>query len=111
MVYDFFFFSLVGLEWTRLPNTRPDCIFAAKHIRRAFTGNLKASVVSYPPFPGNEADYLRSQIARLVSATTLGPANFYQIAEEDEVDEDDEENAANSIYPSSLLSCPIDYGS
>ena len=46
-------------------------------------------VISYPPFPGNEANYLRAQIARISCSTHVSPQGFY-IFEEDE-DEDEEE--------------------
>lgn len=45
-------------------------------------------VISYPPFPGNEANYLRAQIARISCSTHVSPQGYY-IFEEDE-DEDEE---------------------
>ncbi|KAI1903749.1 hypothetical protein AGOR_G00030420 [Albula goreensis] len=53
-----------GFPWIRLPPVTPAQITVARQIRRLFTGNLDAPVVTYPPFPGNEANYLRAQIAR-----------------------------------------------
>lgn len=47
-------------------------------------------IVSYPPFPGNEGNYLRAQIARISAGTHISPAGFYQF---DEEDVDDEEGA------------------
>jgi len=46
-------------------------------------------VVSYPPFPGNEANYLRALIARISAATHISPQGYY-IFEEDEDEEIDE---------------------
>jgi len=43
----------------------------ARAIKKSFTGNLKATIVSFPPFPGNEADYLRCQIARIAAGATV----------------------------------------
>lgn len=43
----------------------------ARKIKKLFTGDLDATVTSYPPFPGTEADYLRCQIARIVAGTSL----------------------------------------
>src|SRR6218665_430202 len=40
-------------------------------------------IVSYPPFPGNEGNYLRAQIARISAGTHISPAGFYQFDEED----------------------------
>ena len=44
-------------------------------------------VVSYPPFPGNEANYLRAQIARISATTHISPLGQYMFEE----DEDEEE--------------------
>lgn len=49
-----------------------------------------SQVVSYPPFPGNEANYLRAQVARISAATHISPQGYY-IFEEDEEEEDEEE--------------------
>ena len=40
----------------------PKAVVAARKIKKYFTGDLDAPVWSYPPFPGNEAMYLRAQI-------------------------------------------------
>ncbi|XP_037389270.1 radial spoke head protein 6 homolog A isoform X2 [Pygocentrus nattereri] len=58
-----------GLPWVRLPDVTPAQITVARQIRKLFTGQLDAPVVSYPPFPGNEANYLRAQIARISAST------------------------------------------
>ena len=42
--------------------------------------------MSYPPFPGNESNYLRAQIARISAGTHVSPAGFYQF--DDDEDED-----------------------
>ncbi|VEL38726.1 unnamed protein product [Protopolystoma xenopodis] len=51
-------------------------------------------VKCYPPFPGNEANYLRAQIARISATTQISPEGFYMFGgddeEEEEEDEDDE---------------------
>jgi len=41
-------------------------------------------VTSYPPFPGNEANYLRAQIARISASTQISPSGFYLFDEEDD---------------------------
>ncbi|KAK5610297.1 hypothetical protein CRENBAI_007482 [Crenichthys baileyi] len=78
-----------GLPWIKLPPVSPAQITIARQIRKFFTGKLDSSVVSYPPFPGNEANYLRAQIARISAGTQVSPQGFYQAGEE-EVDEEDE---------------------
>lgn len=47
-------------------------------------------VVCYPPFPGNEANYLRAQIARISAGTHVSPLGFYQFDEEEEEEEEGE---------------------
>lgn len=50
-------------------------------------------VVSYPPFPGNEANYLRAQIARISATTHISPLGYYMFEEEE--DEEDEGGGTN----------------
>uniref|UniRef100_A0A8C5EHC9 Radial spoke head protein 6 homolog A-like n=2 Tax=Gouania willdenowi TaxID=441366 RepID=A0A8C5EHC9_GOUWI len=78
-----------GLPWAKLPLVSPAQITAARHIRKFFTGRLDTPIVSYPPFPGNETNYLRAQIARISAGTQASPQGFYQMVEE-EGDEEDE---------------------
>lgn len=51
--------------------------------------------MSYLPFPGNEANYLRAQIARISASTQVSPLGFYQFREEEA--EEEEEGARDSI--------------
>ena len=44
--------------------------------------------MSYPPFPGNEANYLRAQIARISATTHISPLGYYMFEEEEEEDDD-----------------------
>ncbi|XP_053285925.1 radial spoke head protein 6 homolog A isoform X1 [Pleuronectes platessa] len=78
-----------GLPWVKLPSVSPAQIAAARQIRKFFNGKLEAPVNSYPPFPGNEANYLRAQIARISAGTQVSPQGFFQTGEE-EGDEEDE---------------------
>lgn len=68
-------------------------------------------VVSYPPFPGSEAEYLRAQIARISATTHVSPLNFYMFEEEEE--EEDEGAGKHAIMHSCILSYLIhfDHGS
>ncbi|KAM9441344.1 radial spoke head protein 4 homolog A [Clarias gariepinus] len=84
-----------GLPWVRLPEVTPAQITVARQIRKFFTGRLDAPVVSYPPFPGNEANYLRTQIARISAGTQVSPLGFYQFREEE--GEEEEEGARDSV--------------
>ncbi|XP_051520358.1 radial spoke head protein 6 homolog A [Myxocyprinus asiaticus] len=77
-----------GMPWVRLPLVTPAQITVARQIRKIFTGRLDAPVVSYPPFPGNEANYLRAQIARISAGTHVSPMGFYQFGEDEGEDEE-----------------------
>ncbi|KAL9654744.1 hypothetical protein ABK040_008541 [Willaertia magna] len=82
-------------NWIKLPDVTNEQINAARKIHKLFTGNLDHSMNTYPPFPGNESNYLRAQIARIVSATTLAPAELFtmkEVPQEEEQDEEDEED-------------------
>ncbi|XP_005812946.1 radial spoke head protein 4 homolog A [Xiphophorus maculatus] len=78
-----------GLPWIKLPSVSPAQINTARQIRKFFTGNLESPVVSYPPFPGNESNYLRAQIARISAGTQVSPQGFYQGGEEEDDEEDE----------------------
>lgn len=90
-----------GGQWVRLPPVYPAQIVISRQIRKFFTGNLQAPVVSYPPFPGNEANYLRAQIARISATTHISPLGHYMY-EEDEEEED--EGGGTKKYSFSLIS-------
>lgn len=76
------------MPWVRLPFVTPAQITVARQIRKLFTGRLDTPVVSYPPFPGNEANYLRAQIARISAGTHVSPLGFYQLKEDEGEDEE-----------------------
>jgi len=59
--------------WRRLPDVEPKTIIAARNIRRFFTGNLDAPVLSKSSFPGRELHYLRAQIARISADCRIAP--------------------------------------
>ncbi|KAF4794880.1 Radial spoke head protein 4 A [Turdus rufiventris] len=86
--YIYFVCNEPGTPWVKLPPVTPAQIVCARKIKKFFTGRLDAPVVSFPPFPGNEANYLRAQIARISAGTHVSPTGFYQFANEDE--EEDE---------------------
>ncbi|CAD2219525.1 Radial spokehead-like protein, putative [Angomonas deanei] len=78
-------------QWVLLPDVTPQQICAARHIRRLFSGDLEAEVVSSPPFPWSEGVYLRAQLSRIVSCTYVAPQGALEEAEEPEEEEDDDE--------------------
>ena len=48
---------------------------------------MNVQIVSYPPFPGTEAHYLRAQIARVAAATVVSPNGYYKLDDEEEPQE------------------------
>ncbi|XP_009883829.1 PREDICTED: LOW QUALITY PROTEIN: radial spoke head protein 6 homolog A-like [Charadrius vociferus] len=73
--YVYFVCNEPGKPWVKLPPVTPAQIVCARKIKKFFTGRLDAPVVSFPPFPGNEANYLRAQIAR-ISASAFSVAEM-----------------------------------
>ena len=69
-------------DWIQLPDVKPAHIVAARQIKHIMTGDLNAQVVSNPPFPGKERHYLRAQLARIFTATSISPKGFYLNDEE-----------------------------
>ncbi|NXG47203.1 RSH4A protein, partial [Psilopogon haemacephalus] len=88
--YVYFVCNEPGTPWVKLPPVTPAQIVCARKIKKFFTGRLDAPVVSFPPFPGNEANYLRAQVARISAGTQISPIGFYQFAEEEEEEEEEE---------------------
>ncbi|NWV20450.1 RSH4A protein, partial [Origma solitaria] len=91
--YVYFVCNEPGKPWVKLPPVTPAQIVCARKIKKFFTGRLDAPIVSFPPFPGNEANYLRAQIARISAGTHVSPTGFYQYANDEEDDEEEEGDA------------------
>lgn len=79
-----------GKVWIKLPQVTPAQISGARQIKKFFTGRLDAPVITYPPYQGNESNYLRAQIARISAGTHISPLGFYQFDEEEEEEEEGE---------------------
>jgi len=58
-------------DWVKLPDIKPREIVAARMIKRLFTGDPKARVITHPFFDGKEEVLLRAQIARITADTIL----------------------------------------
>ncbi|NXB76174.1 RSH4A protein, partial [Donacobius atricapilla] len=86
--YVYFVCNEPGKPWVQLPPVTPAQIVCARKIKKFFTGWLDAPVVSFPPFPGNEANYLRAQIARISAGTHISPTGFYQFPDDEEEEEE-----------------------
>ncbi|RXN01504.1 Radial spoke head protein 4-like A [Acipenser ruthenus] len=85
----YFVCSEPGKPWIKLPQATPAHIVAARDIKKFFTGHLDTPIVSCPPFPGNEAAYMRAQIARISAGTHISPLGFYQFGEEEGEEEEE----------------------
>uniref|UniRef100_H3BAM5 Radial spoke head component 4A n=1 Tax=Latimeria chalumnae TaxID=7897 RepID=H3BAM5_LATCH len=93
--YTYFVCTEPGKPWIKLPAVTPTQIVAARKIKKFLTGQLDAPVISYPPFPGTEINYLRAQIARISAGTQVSPTGFYQFGEEEA---EEEEGAIRENY-------------
>ncbi|XP_071500159.1 radial spoke head protein 4 homolog A-like [Diadema antillarum] len=85
----FFVCNEPGQPWVKLPPITPLQVVTARQIKKFFTGRLDQPIVSYPPFNGTEANYLRAQISRISAGTQISPLGFYQFDEEEEEEEED----------------------
>ncbi|KAM9060486.1 radial spoke head protein 4 homolog A isoform 2-T2 [Megaptera novaeangliae] len=88
--YVYFVCNEPGRPWVKLPAVTPAQIVIARKIKKFFTGRLDTPIISYPPFPGNESNYLRAQIARISAGTHVSPLGFYHFGEEEEEEEETE---------------------
>lgn len=59
-----------------------------KKNQEVFHWAIGYSIISYPPFPGNESNYLRAQIARISAGTHVSPLGFYHFGEEEGEEEE-----------------------
>lgn len=95
--YVYFVCNEPGRPWVKLPSVMPAQIVIARKIKKFFTGRLDAPIISYPPFPGNESNYLRAQIARISAGTHVSPLGFYQFGEEEGEEEEELEGGRDSF--------------
>lgn len=89
MIFCVYKFFAAGDPWIKLPSVTPLQIRLARTITKFFTGNLDASIHSFPPFPGKEINYLRAQIARITATTHISPNGYFQSPEEEEEEEEE----------------------
>lgn len=77
--------------WNELPDITPAQLKVARKIRKLFTGNLNAPVISNPHFPGKEKELLRAQIARITHGTMLEPKGLHKLVEDNPNEIENEE--------------------
>eukprot|EP00392_Amoebophrya_sp_AT5.2_P005674 g5684.t1 len=68
--------SVTTPNWVRLPDTTPESIAAARGLKKVFTGDLDAPVVTVPYFAASEKVLLRAQIARITADTVLNVKGY-----------------------------------
>jgi radial spoke head protein 4/6 len=96
--YTFWVTATPSAAWVKLPDVAPQQITAARKIKRFFTGDLTAPVSA--TFPWSEAIYLRAQLARITSATSIAPQGALEEPEPAaESEEDDEEGEGQARRP------------
>lgn len=88
--YTYFVCNSLGGPLAKLPAVKPAQIKAARLIKKYLTGKLDATVSAYPPFPGNEASFLRAQLARIAATTVLSPAGYFVANESGGLDKAEE---------------------
>ncbi|GBG32879.1 Radial spoke head protein 6-like A [Hondaea fermentalgiana] len=74
--------SYPGGPWTRLGSLRPEAVLCARQIKRFLTGNLDASVLGYPAFPGTERAYVRAIIALINEECAIAPKGYFAVSED-----------------------------
>ncbi|XP_007454994.1 PREDICTED: radial spoke head protein 4 homolog A isoform X2 [Lipotes vexillifer] len=95
--YVYFVCNEPGRPWVKLPAVTPAQIVIARKIKKFLTGRLDTPIISYPPFPGNESNYLRAQIARISAGTQVSPLGFYHFGEEEGKEEEETEGRRDSF--------------
>lgn len=78
----YFVCNYLGGPMSQLPFVTPDQIKAARQIKKFLTGRLTSHVSTYPLFPGNEANFLRAQIARIASTTVCAPSGLFSAGDD-----------------------------
>ncbi len=75
--------SVTTPNWVRLPDATPESIVAARGLKKIFTGDLEAPVVTVPYFAAPEKLLLRAQIARITADTVLNVKGYLTVSEDD----------------------------
>ncbi|EDW01951.1 radial spoke head protein 6 homolog A [Drosophila grimshawi] len=76
--FSYFVVNCLHNDWIELPIVTPRQIVVSRQIKKFFTGDLEADVVSYPCFPGKEKHYLRAVIGRITAGTYIAPQGYYR---------------------------------
>uniref|UniRef100_A0A1A9VG21 Radial spokehead-like protein n=1 Tax=Glossina austeni TaxID=7395 RepID=A0A1A9VG21_GLOAU len=76
--YVYFVVNSLSDEWIELPIVTPKQIKLSRQLKKFFTGNLEADIVSYPCFRGKEKHYLRAMVSRITAGTYVAPRGYYR---------------------------------
>lgn len=85
-------------DWRRLPDIKPKEIIASRSIKRMFSGNAGAKVITHPFYEGTEEVLLRAQIARISADTMLCISGYLK--------REDDEDPASAIVQNEEFQCP-----
>lgn len=90
--YTYLVCSYPGRKFVELPIVTPEQIIISRQMRKFFTGDLEAPLISNPKFPGVEKNYLRAMIARITASTYISPMGYYTSSTDEEEDVEEEED-------------------
>lgn len=105
--YVYYVCNAPGKPWVRLPAVTPLQISVSRKVKKFMTGRLDNQIVSYPPFNGTEANYLRAQIARISAGSQISPIGFYRFDEEAEGGEEEEGGRDNYMINDEFEGMPV----
>lgn len=71
-------------QWIKLPNVTMSQVVLARQFKKYLTGSLDSPITSYPPFPGTERNYLRTIISLIIGSTSISPAGYFELNEDDD---------------------------
>lgn len=105
--YVYYVCNAPGKPWVRLPAVTPQQLTVARKVKKFLTGRLDNQIVTYPPFKGTEANYLRAQIARISAGSQISPIGFYRFDEEAEGGEEEEGGRDNYMINDEFEGMPV----
>lgn len=73
----YFVCNCLGDEWIELPKLTSNDIEMSQKIRKYFTGDLNATILSNPKFLGSERNLLRAVIHQITTETYAAPIGYY----------------------------------
>jgi hypothetical protein len=77
--YTFWVSNSILEDWYELPDINADQIIASRNFKYHFTGDLKAKVKAFNPFPGKESHLLKCQIIRIMHSSFVVPDGYLRI--------------------------------